>query len=255
MNFCGNLYVVLFSPDDMILLKGGPEERRKFLDIMISQLKSSYVFALNQYMKTLKERNIYLKQIKYENKAPNMLDIWDESLVKYGQKVYEYRKLFIEMLKEKVNKFHMPITEEKETVFIKYNSDCKDPKEYLNNLKKNRNIDISKGYTAYGIHHDDFEIKINEKPVLVYGSQGQRRTIIISLKLSELEIIYDETGEYPILLLDDFMSELDDNRIKKFLETIKKNQVIITCTDKIKLENTNSSFYKVDKGSIIKEEN
>ena len=122
-------------------------------------------------------------------------------------------------------------------------------------MKKNRNSDIQKGYTQIGIHRDDFEIYINNNPVSVYGSQGQRRTIIISLKLSELEIIYDETGEYPILLLDDFMSELDDNRIKKFLETIKKNQVIITCTDKIKLENTNSSFYKVDKGSIIKEEN
>ncbi len=250
MNFCGNLYVVLFGPDDMVLLKGGPDERRKFLDIMISQLKSSYVYALNQYMKALKERNIYLKQIKYENKTPNMLDVWDESLVKYGQKVYEYRNMFIEMLKDKVNKFHKPITEEKEVVTIKYNSECEEPNKYLENLKKNRSIDIAKGFTGLGIHHDDFDIKINDKPVLVYGSQGQRRTIIISLKLAELEIIYDETGEYPILLLDDFMSELDDNRIKKFLENIKQNQVIITCTDKIKLENKESYFYNVQNGTI-----
>lgn len=102
----------------------------------------------------------------------------------------------------------------------------------------------------HGIHRDDFELKINDKPVQIYGSQGQQRTAVISLKLSELDIIYDEIGEYPILLLDDFMSELDDKRIKNFLENIKENQVIITCTDKIKLENTKSNFYQVEKGSI-----
>ena len=250
MNFCGNLYIVLFSPDDMILLKGGPEERRKFLDIMISQLKSGYVFALNQYMKALKERNIYLKQIKYDNKPAKMLEIWDESLAEYGIKVYNYRNEFINKIKEKINKFHMPITGEEEKISIKYNSNCKEKEKFLEELINNRNTDISKGYTSIGIHHDDFEVKINNKPILIYGSQGQRRTAIISLKLSELEIIYDETGEYPILLLDDFMSELDNNRIKKFLEEIKNNQVIITCTDKIKLENTENSFYKVENGKI-----
>ena len=250
MNFYGNLYVVLFSPDDMILLKGGPEERRKFLDIMISQLKAGYVFALNQYMKALKERNIYLKQIKYESKDSSLLDVWDESLAEYGIEVYKYRNEFINKLKEKVNKFHSPITGDVEEISIKYNSNCINKEKFLSNLRKNRQIDISRGFTGIGIHHDDFEIKINDKSVLVYGSQGQRRTTIISLKLAELEIIYDETGEYPILLLDDFMSELDNNRIKKFLEEIKHNQVIITCTDKIKLENTESCFYNVKNGTI-----
>lgn len=110
---------------------------------------------------------------------------------------------------------------------------------------------LVKGIQHCGIHRDDFEIKINDKSVQTYGSQGQQRTAVISLKLSELDIIYDEIGEYPILLLDDFMSELDDKRIRNFLENIKQNQVIITCTDKIKLENTQSSFYKVEKGAIL----
>ena len=246
----GNLYIVLFNPDNMSLLKDGPSERRKFLDIMISQLKAGYVFNLNQYMKTLEQRNIYLNQIRTEHKPEEMLEIWDEKLVEYGQKVYEYRFEFIEKIKEKINKFHSPITEEKERISIKYISHLKDVNEYRKKLKETREIDIKKGFTGIGIHRDDFEIKINDKLVSVYGSQGQQRTTVISLKLTELEIIYDEIGEYPILLLDDFMSELDDKRIHKFLENIKQNQVIITCTDKIKLENTESNFYKVENGKI-----
>lgn len=147
MNFYGNLYIVLFHPDDMTLLKNGPSERRKFLDIMISQLKSGYVFALNQYMKTLEQRNIYLRQIKYENKPASMLDIWDENLAEYGTKVYEYRNEFIEKIKEKINKFHTPITEGKEEISIKYNSNCKNKNEFLENLRNSRSIDIQKGYT------------------------------------------------------------------------------------------------------------
>ena len=234
----------------MSLLKDGPHERRKFLDIMISQLKSGYVYNLNQYMKILEQRNTYLNQIKYENKDEEMLAIWNEKLSEYGQKVYEYRKEFIEKIKEKINKFHSQITAGKEEIYIKYISHLKDINEFKNKLRETQHIDIKKGYTGIGIHRDDFEIKINEKPVSIYGSQGQQRTTVISLKLSELEIIYDEIGEYPILLLDDFMSELDDKRIRKFLENIKHNQVIITCTDKIKLENTNSNFYKVENGKI-----
>lgn len=246
----GNLYIVLFNPDNMSLLKDGPVERRKFLDIMISQLKAGYVFNLNQYMKTLEQRNIYLNQIKYDNKPEEMLEIWDEKLAEYGQKVYEYRYEFIEKIIEKINKFHGQITDNKEKITIKYISHLKNTQEFKKLLKENRQIDIKKGYTGTGIHRDDFEIKINGKLASTYASQGQQRTTVISLKLTELEIIYDEIGEYPILLLDDFMSELDDKRIRKFLENIKENQVIITCTDKIKLENTQSSFYKIENGKI-----
>jgi len=248
----GNIYIVLFNPDDMSLLKNGPAQRRKFLDIMISQLKSGYVYNLNQYMKTLEQRNTYLRQIKYENKDESILDIWDEKLAEYGQKVYEYRNEYIEKIKEKINIFHEQITSGKEKLSIKYISNMKNKDDFLNKMKETRNIDIQKGFTNLGIHRDDFEIEINKKSASIYGSQGQQRTSIISLKLSELEIIYDEIGEYPILLLDDFMSELDDKRIRKFLENIKENQVIITCTDKIKLENTNSNFYKIENGIIIK---
>lgn len=131
----------------MTLLKNGPVERRKFLDIMISQLKTNYVFVLNQYMKTLEQRNTYLRQIKFEKKTANMLDIWDEKLTEYGFKVWIYRNEFMEKIKERINKFHMAMTEEKEKISIEYKSSLKNKEQYLEMLKNNRNIEIQKGYT------------------------------------------------------------------------------------------------------------
>ena len=248
----GNINVVIFSPDDINILKGGPQNRRRFLDIMISQLRPNYLYLLSLYIKTLEQRNNYLRQIKLENKDENLLDIWDEKLADYAFRIYEYRKEFINKLKNKLDNIHKKITQEKEIIEIKYFSDVSTRQNYINELKSNRKTDIKKGYTSKGIHRDDFSIFINEKQVNIYGSQGQHRTVILSLKLSELNVIYDEIGEYPILLLDDFMSELDHKRIQNFINNIKDIQVIITCTDKIKLENFNYFLYNVIDGNIIK---
>ena len=243
----GNLNVVLFSPDDIEILKDGPSKRRKFLNILISQLRPNYIYLLNSYLKTLEQRNHYLRQIKLENKDEDLLDIWDEKLANTGKEIFEYRKEFIEKIKKKIKEIHKKIAAE-ETIKIKYNSDLE--KEYLEKLKESRKGDIQKGFTQYGIHKDDFTIWINEKQVNIYGSQGQHRTAILSLKLSELEIVYDEVGEYPILLLDDFMSELDESRRNSLIKSIEKCQVIITCTDKIILENINYTLYKVENGEV-----
>ena len=233
----GNINVVMFTPDDIEILKGGPQKRRKFLDIMISQIKPNYMHILSLYLKTLEQRNNYLRQIKFEDKNESLLEIWDEKLVEYGNKIYKYRNDCIEKIFNKLKIIHKEITNNKEDINIEYFSDCKDKKDFLKLLKERRKLDIIKGFTTKGIHRDDFVIYINEKNVNIYGSQGQHRTAILSLKLSELNIIYDELGEYPILLLDDFMSELDINRRKKLLENINNIQVIITCTEKLKLEN------------------
>ena len=123
---------------------------------------------------------------------------------------------------------------------------------YLEELLKNRKNDINKGYTALGIHRDDFDVYINDKLISVYGSQGQLRTAIISLKLAEAEVIYEEVGERPIILLDDFMSELDKKRIEKLLDNIKENQVIITCTDNLDIDNIKFTSYKIISGKIEK---
>lgn len=132
----------------MSLLKNGPFERRKFLDIMISQLKAGYVYNMNQYMKTLEQRNTYLRQIKLEHKPEEMLDVWDEKIIEHGEKIYEYRKIFIEKLKEKVNIFHNPITDGKEELSIKYISNLEDVDAFKNKLKENRKLDIQKGFTS-----------------------------------------------------------------------------------------------------------
>ena len=247
----GKINVVIFTPDDIQILKEGPQKRRRFLDIMISQLRPSYLYNLNMYNKTLEQRNNYLKQIKIENKNEEMLEIWDEKLAEYGEKIFLYRNEFIEKIKNKITNIHENITNKKENIKIEYISDCQNKQEYLNLLKARRKLDIIKGYTTKGIHRDDFMVYINNELVNVYGSQGQNRTAILSLKICELQVIYDEIGEEPVLLLDDFMSELDEKRRKSFLENIKTNQVIITCTDKFEIANLDCNLYNVKKGEII----
>ena len=249
----GNINVVIFTPDDINILKGGPQNRRRFLDIMISQLKPNYMYNLNLYLKTIEQRNNYLKQIKENNKPENLLDIWDEKLAEYAEKICKYRKEYIEKIKENIVKIHKEITENKEEIKLEYITECENKENYLKKLKERRKLDIIKGYTTKGIHRDDFNIFINGKELGIYGSQGQHRTAILSLKMSELNIIYEEIGEYPILLLDDFMSELDEKRRKHLLEKIEDIQVIITCTDKIMLENKKYLIYNVKDGKVIKE--
>ena len=247
----GNINIVIFTPDDINILKGGPQNRRKFLDIMISQLRQNYMHILSLYNKTLEQRNNYLKQIKTEKKDENLLDIWDEKLIDYGIKIYEYRKEFLEKIKNKIKNIHKDITNGREDIEIKYISDAITRQTFINELKSRRKLDIIKGFTTKGVHRDDFIIYINKKEVGTFGSQGQNRTAMLSLKLSELQVIYDDIGEYPILLLDDFMSELDSKRRESFLNNIKDIQVIITCTEKLRLENLKYFSYNVIDGDII----
>ena len=248
----GNLNIVIFTPDDINILKGGPQNRRRFLDIMISQLRPNYMHILNLYLKTIDQRNKYLKQIKEENKDEKLLEIWDEKLAEYAIKIYEYRKEFIDKIIEKIKIIHNKITNGKEEIELEYLTECINKEKYLYLLKERRKLDIIKGFTTKGIHRDDFMIYINKKEINIYGSQGQNRTAMLSLKLAELQVIYDEIGEYPILLLDDFMSELDKNRRKNFLENIKDTQVIITGTEKLDIENLKYLEYNVSNGQIIK---
>ena len=229
----GNLNIVIFTPDDINILKGGPQNRRRFLDIMISQLRPNYMHILNLYLKTIEQRNKYLRQIKEEHKDENLLEIWDEKLAEYAVKIYEYRKEFIEKIIKKINIIHKNITNGEEQIELEYITECDNKEKYLQLLKERRKLDIIKGFTTKGIHRDDFVIYINKKEIKIFGSQGQNRTAMLSLKLAELQVIYDEIGEYPILLLDDFMSELDRTRRKNFLENIEGTQVIITGTEKL----------------------
>ena len=249
----GNLNLVIFTPDDINILKGTPALRRRFLDMMIGQLRPNYVYILNMYNKTLEQRNNYLRQIRQEGKAESLLEIWDEKLVEYGNIISNYRREFINKIIEKINIIHKKITNDNEKIDIIYTSCCENKKNYMDLLTQRRKLDIIKGYTTKGIHRDDFEVYINDKELSIYGSQGQNRTAVLSLKLSELQVIHDEIEEEPILLLDDFMSELDIKRRRNFLNNINNTQVIITCAEKINFINENVDYYlyQVKKGEII----
>ena len=249
----GKLNVVIFTPDDINIIKGEPDKRRRFIDMMISSLRPNYIHLLNNYKKVLEERNNYLKQIKNKQKEVELLDLWDEQLADYSEKINKYRTEFIDKIKNKIQDIHNLITKSgKEEIKIHYENSGKNKDDYLKKLKQNRKVDILRGYTSSGIHREDLLIYINKKLVNNYGSQGQQRTAILTLKLCELEIIKDEIGETPILLLDDYMSELDEIRRKSFLESIKDCQIILTCTDEIELDNNYKKF-KVENGicSII----
>ncbi|MCL2860429.1 MAG: DNA replication/repair protein RecF [Oscillospiraceae bacterium] len=248
----GNINIVIFNPDDINILKGPARNRRKFLDIMISQLKIKYIYNLTQYLKILEQRNNYLRQIKYENKELNIIEIWNEQLAEHAEIIFNFRKEFINKINNKINNIHNKITENKENIILEYISNFENKNNYLVNLKNNINEDIKKGYTTVGIHRDDFNLFINNKKIDIYGSQGQHRSAILSLKITEAEIIYEEIEEYPIILLDDFMSELDNKRKNNFLENIKNNQIIITCTDKI--EKDNSKVFNVKEGKVLEEQ-
>ena len=248
----GNLNIVIFTPDDINILKGGPQNRRRFLDIMISQLRPNYMHILSLYLKTIEQRNKYLRQIKEEHKDENLLEIWDEKLAEYALKIYEYRKEFIEKIIKKINIIHNNITNGEEQIELEYITECDSKEKYLKLLKERRKLDIIKGFTTKGVHRDDFMIYINKKDIKIFGSQGQNRTAMLSLKLAELQVIYDEIGEYPILLLDDFMSELDKTRRKNFLENIEGTQVIITGTEKLDIENLDYLEYNVSNGKVLK---
>ena len=247
----GKINVVLFTPDDINILKNGPKMRRRFLDIMISQLRPNYIYCLNMYLKILEQRNTYLKQIKTEQKNPELLDLWDLKLAEYGEKIFNYRKEFIEKIKNKINEIHKKITNNNEKIELEYISDFSTKENFYSALKQNQKIDIIRGATSKGIHKDDFIVNLNGKNVNTYGSQGQNRTVILSLKMSELQVIKDEIGENPILLLDDFMSELDEERRNNFLKNIGDTQVFVTCTDKLEVENLEYNIFNVKKGEIF----
>ena len=246
----GNINIVLFNPDDINIFKEGPSKRRRILDVMISQLRPNYIYNLNMYLKTLEQRNNYLKQIKYENKPQEMLEIWEKKLADYAEIIYLYRKEYVEKIKKKIIDIHKKITLNKENIKIDFISDYENKEDFIKLLEKNRKIDLIKGFTGKGIHRDDLKIYINEKELGIYGSQGQHRSAILSIKLSELEIMKDETEENPILLLDDFMSELDKERRESFLEDVQDTQIIITCTDKLNLKNQCKKYFYVENGNI-----
>ncbi len=248
----GIINVVLFSPEDLNIIKGGPAYRRSFLDMQICQLDSSYVFNLSNYNKIIEQRNKLLKDIYFQPALKETLFIWDSQLQSYGGNVINKRDSFIKELNEIIKEIHLKLTDGKENIELLYEPNIK-ADEIESSLKLNAEKDLRSKITSVGPHRDDFVINVNGIDVRKFGSQGQQRTAALSLKLAEIEIIKKNTNDKPILLLDDVLSELDSGRRNMLLESINDIQTIITCTgldDFINERFTINRVYKVSNGTI-----
>ena len=221
--------IIFFSPEDLGIIKDGPEQRRRFMDMELCQMNKAYLYYLTQYKKILKQRNALLKQIQQNSNLKETLEIWDEQLVEQGSKLIEIREQFVQEIAAIMKEKHRNLTGGQEDIEVKYKPNCP-AKDFSRQLFMEGERDVVLGTTTVGPHRDDIQFFINGQEVKVYGSQGQKRTAALSLKMAEIEIVEKTIGEKPILLLDDVLSELDRNRQNYLLENIKGIQTIITCT-------------------------
>ncbi len=255
----GNFNAIYFSPDELKLVKDSPDQRRKFMDIDLCQFDKNYFYNLNKYNQVLNQRNKLLKTTRSESVLKDTIYIWNDQLATLGAKIIVDRMKLIDKLKVYCNNAQQYLTENKEVLDLSYigltganESEIKDKlmAGYEESLEKDMNV----GFTTVGPHRDDIKITVNGIDIRKFGSQGQQRTVALALKLGELDLCNERMGEYPVLLLDDVLSELDNNRQTKLLEKVKSIQTIITCTDfdykfpctKFRVENGEIKYTELD---------
>ena len=249
----GLLNVVLFSPEDLGIIKNGPSERRRFIDMELCQLDQFYLYNLNNYNKIVNQRNKLIKDLYINPDLGDTLSIWDSQLVSYGSQIIERRRKFINQLNEIIKEIHFKLTGNVENLMIQYEPDVLED-QYENKLKMNQYKDIKLKQTSVGPHRDDFTFIINGNDVRKFGSQGQQRTAALSLKLAEIELVKRTVKDTPVLLLDDVLSELDSNRQNYLLNHIRDIQTIITCTGLDEFVNNRfeiNKIFQVFNGSIV----
>ena len=226
----GRLMVVLFSPEDLRLIKSGPAERRRFMDMEICQLSPVYYGDLRNYHRALKQRNQLLKHLRRDRAQMDSLFVWDEQLSISGCRIMRTRSGFVSKISDIAGEIHANITGGSEELTLTYQPNIADPDDYLRTMKKSHERDVLSGTTSMGIHKDDILFTINGVAARNFGSQGQQRTAALSAKLAEIEIMRHGAKSTPVLLLDDVLSELDGNRQRFLLTQIKDLQTILTCT-------------------------
>lgn len=244
--------VVFFSPEDLAIIKNGPAERRRFVDMELSQLDSFYLYNLNNYNRIVNQRNKLLKDMYMNPDLKETLTIWDMQLASYGSKIIERRELFTQQLNEILCDIHNKLSGGRENLRIQYDPDT-EMEDLERRLKASQDRDIRSKMTSVGPHRDDFSFYVGDVDIRKYGSQGQQRTAALSLKLSEIELVKRITKDTPILLLDDVLSELDSNRQNYLLDSIGEIQTIITCTGLEEFVNdrfTINRVFKVTNGSV-----
>ena len=267
-SYLGNLNVILFAPENLTLVKGSPQNRRKFVDMELGQMSSLYLYDLVEYNRVLKQRNTYLKQLAIKKKQPDeYLDVLSEMLSELASKIVFHRLDFMKQLEALAIPIHDQLSLGREKFSVSYQAtipleDGLTPSQikeiYIDQFKKNQTREADQATTLIGPHRDDLIFYLNEIPVQTYGSQGQQRSTVLSLKLAEIELMKLSTGEYPLLLLDDVLSELDDDRQTHLIKAIEnKVQTFITTTslDGIKQQFINEPVViPIEKGTILKTE-
>lgn len=257
----GLLNVVFFSPEDLSIIKNGPAERRRFVDMELCQLDSFYLYNLNNYNKIVNQRNKLLKDLYFQPGLKETLSIWDSQLVSYGSKIIERRISFVKQLNEIIYDIHKKLSGGKEELEIVYEPDVS-MEDYERSLTLSQERDIKLKMTSTGPHRDDFSFMVrkidsNEAvDIRKFGSQGQQRTAALSLKLSEIELVKKLTKDTPLLLLDDVLSELDSNRQNYLLNSIGGIQTIITCTGLEEFVNNRfeiNRIFKVSNATVTQE--
>lgn len=251
----GLLNVVFFSPEDLSIIKNGPSERRRFVDMELCQIDKTYLYNLNQYIKVVNQRNKLLKDMYFNQIIDGSLQIWNMQLLSYGKKLIERRSRFVNELNEIIYDIHKKLSGGREEIQVIYEPDTKED-TFEEDLKLCNDRDMKYKTTTVGPHRDDFCFYINGVDIRKYGSQGQQRTAALSLKLSEIEMVRRASKDQPVLLLDDVLSELDSSRQNYLLNSIGDIQTIITCTGLDEFINnriTIDKIFKVTNGSITSE--
>lgn len=243
---------VFFSPEDLNIIKDGPSERRRFIDLELCQLDKIYLHNLAKYNKILAQRNKLLKDLYYKPELKETLDIWDKQLITYGSAIIKRRRKFVEDLNDIIFQIHKRLSGNKEELTLIYEPDVSDL-YYGEKLSANREKDERFGSTSVGPHRDDIAFHVGKIDIRKFGSQGQQRTVALSLKLAEIEIVKQIIQDEPILLLDDVLSELDSNRQNQLLNNLSTTQTIITCTgldEFIKNRLTINKVFHVENGKV-----
>ena len=221
--------VVIFSSEDLNIIKDGPSERRRFLDLELCQLNKIYVYNLISYTKVVNQKNKLLKEYSLRTDADDLIDVYNEQLIRYGSELIGIRSEFVSKLDPMIRQIHAEITEGIEEISVGYDFQTS-AEAFEENLKKARPQEIKAGMSLVGPHRDDLSFLINGIDIRHFGSQGQQRTAVLSLKLAEIRMVEEIIGEKPLLLLDDVISELDRKRQNQLLGTIRDGQTLITCT-------------------------
>ncbi|MBB6454419.1 DNA replication and repair protein RecF [Salirhabdus euzebyi] len=266
-DYIGALNVVMFAPEDLNLVKGSPQERRRFIDMEIGQIQPIYVYHLGQFQKILKQRNALLKDYQRKQQMDRtMLRVMTEQIIEHAATIIHRRFKFLQLLRKWAQPIHLGISRHLEKLEITYDASIevsenmelsKIVEVYQKQFEDMETKEIERGTSLIGPHRDDLVFHLNGKEVQTYGSQGQQRTTALSLKLAEIELIYSEVGEYPILLLDDVLSELDDHRQSHLLNTIQgKVQTFVSTTSVDGIEHDTlkkAEIFHVHQGAVSKE--